>query len=90
MILIALTIVCCIRLVGIVLLMSMLTVPQITANLFTHSFYRMIILSIGIGMAGCVMGLFFSYWFNLPSGATIIFTLLGGYVLAWGIKKLVS
>ncbi|HBJ77331.1 MAG TPA: hypothetical protein DDY68_06140 [Porphyromonadaceae bacterium] len=85
--LIAITIVCCIRLVGIVLLISMLTVPQIVANLFTHSMKKMVTISILVGMTGCIMGLLISYWFNLPSGATIVFTLLIGYVVALCIKK---
>ena len=35
---IALTIVACLRMVGIVLVISLLTIPQVTANIFTHSF----------------------------------------------------
>ena len=38
MMFIALTIVSCLRMVGIVLAISLLTLPQMTANLFTHSF----------------------------------------------------
>ena len=46
---IALTIVACLRMVGIVLAISLLTLPQMTANLFTYSFKRIIWLSVGIG-----------------------------------------
>lgn len=49
MMFIALTIVSCLRMVGIVLAISLLTIPQMTANLFTYSFKRIIWLSIGIG-----------------------------------------
>lgn len=42
MMFIALTIVSCLRMVGIVLAISLLTLPQMTANLFTHSFKRII------------------------------------------------
>ena len=38
MMFIALTIVACLRMVGIVLAISLLTIPQMTANLFTYSF----------------------------------------------------
>lgn len=79
---IALTIVFSIRLVGIVLLMSMLTIPQIIANLFTATFTRLAWLSVLIGVVGCVAGLLLSYLFNLPSGATIIFVLVIGYVIS--------
>lgn len=71
---IAITIVLSIRLVGIVLLMSILTVPQMTANLFTSNFVKMILLSIVIGFFGCLVGLFLSAVLDVPSGVFIIFT----------------
>ena len=56
MMFIALTIVACLRMVGIVLVISLLTVPQMTANLFSHRFHRIIWLSIGIGYLSCLGG----------------------------------
>lgn len=73
MIFAALTIVACLRMIGIVLAISMLTIPQVTANLFTCKFKRIIWLSIFIGSIGSVGGLFLSYYLNVPSGACIIF-----------------
>ena len=73
MMFIALSIVGCLRLVGIVLVISLLTIPQLTANLFTHSFTRIIWLSIGIGYLSCLGGFLLSYYLNVPSGASIIF-----------------
>ena len=73
MMLIALCIVGCLRLVGIVLVISLLTIPQLTANLFTHSFTHIIWLSIGIGYLSCLGGFLLSYYLNVPSGASIIF-----------------
>ena len=73
MMFIALTIVACLRMVGIVLAISLLTIPQMTANLFTYSFKKIIWLSIGIGFLGCLGGLFISYHWKVPSGASIIF-----------------
>ncbi len=73
MMLIALSIVGCLRLVGIVLVISLLTIPQLTANLFTHSFKQIIWLSIGIGYLSCLGGFLLSYYLNVPSGASIIF-----------------
>lgn len=80
--LIAMTIVSTLRLVGIVLAISLLTVPQMTANVFTNSFKRIIIYSILIGWADCLLGLGLSYWFNVPSGAAIIFVSIIVYALA--------
>lgn len=73
MLFIALTIVACLRMVGIVLAMSLLTIPQMTANLFTYKFKRIIWLSVIIGFLSCMGGLFISYFLNVPSGASIIF-----------------
>ena len=73
MLAIAVTIVSSIRLIGIMLLMSLLTVPQMTANLFTSRFKQIIFYSIVIGIIGCFSGLFLSYYLNVPSGAAIIF-----------------
>lgn len=73
MMFIALTIVACLRMVGIVLAISLLTLPQMTANLFTYSFKRIIELSILIGYIGCLGGLLLSYQLQVPSGAAIIF-----------------
>lgn len=76
MILIALTIVFNIRVVGIILVLSLLTIPQTIANVFTGNFFRIMLLSILFGLAGSISGLFISYYFDIPSGASIIFFLV--------------
>ena len=73
MMFIALTIVACLRMIGIVLVISLLTLPQMTSNLFTHSFKKIIYMSIGIGFMSCIGGLLLSYQLQVPSGASIIF-----------------
>ena len=87
MMFIALTIVACLRMVGIVLVISLLTVPQMTANLFSHRFHRIIWLSIGIGYLSCLGGLLISYYLNVPSGAAIIFFSIIIYAICKGGKK---
>jgi len=81
MMFIALTIVACLRMIGIVLVISLLTLPQMTSNLFTNSFKKIIWLSIGIGYLGCLGGLFLSYQLQVPSGAAIIFFSILVYAL---------
>ncbi len=75
-ILIALTVVLNIRVVGIILILSLLTIPQATANLFTNNFKKLLILSSVFAFTGTVSGLFISYFLDIPSGAAIIFTLV--------------
>ncbi len=84
---IAITIVLSIRLVGIVLLMSILTVPQMTANLFTSNFVKMILLSILIGFVGCIVGLFLSAILDVPSGVFIIFTQIIVFLFARSVVQ---
>ena len=81
--LVALTIVLNIRVVGIILVMSLLTIPQAIANLFTKRFDVMMGYSIVFAFLGSVTGLAFSYIYDIPSGASIIFTL----VVLYGIIK---
>lgn len=82
----AMTIVATLRLVGIVLAISLLTMPQLTAGIFTYSFPRMATLSILFGMAYCAGGLAVSYWLNVPSGASIIFVSIIIYAALKTIK----
>lgn len=74
--LIALTVVLNIRVVGIILILSLLTIPQASANLFTNDFKKLLILSSVFAFIGTVSGLFISYFLDIPSGAAIIFTLV--------------
>ena len=83
---IALTIVACLRMVGIVLVISLLTIPQVTANLFTRDFRTMAVLSAAIGYAGCLGGLGLSYRYNIPSGASIIFVSILIYLVCKGFS----
>jgi len=86
MVLIALTVVLNIRVVGIILILSLLTLPQATANILTYDFKSMIFLSVLFALIGSLSGLLMSYYANIPSGASIIFIL----VIIFGIMKLYS
>jgi zinc transport system permease protein len=71
----ALTIVLAIRLVGIMLLLSLLTIPPSTVNLFTSDYRRIAVYSIGVSLAASLLGLMLSVMLNIPSGAGITLTL---------------
>jgi zinc transport system permease protein len=74
-VIIALAIVISIRSVGIILVLSLFTIPQITAMLFTRNFAAIIPLSAMWGILGSLTGLMVSYLIDIPSGAAIIFFL---------------
>jgi len=80
--LVALTIVLNIKVVGIILVISLLTIPQSIANLFTKNFKNIMLVSVVIALAGAFSGLLISYKINIPSGASIIFSLVMIFFLA--------
>lgn len=82
MIAIAICIVASIRLIGIMLLMSLMTIPQMTANLFTNSFRNMMLFSIFLGIIGCIFGLLLSFVLDVPSGAAIVFVQVMFFLMA--------
>lgn len=74
-ILVALAVVFCIRSVGIVLLISLLTVPSVIVNSLTKSFGKITLWSSLVAITGNISGLYLSYTFNIPAGAATIFLL---------------
>lgn len=74
-VLIAVTIVISIRVVGIVLLISLLTMPAVIANQLTRSFGRMMAGASVVAVIGTLIGLYASYLLDIPSGAATIFVL---------------
>lgn len=86
--LVALTIVLNIRMAGVVLVISLLTIPPNISMLFTRKYNNIIIGSILAGFAGTAAGYSISYYAGVPVGATIIFTLVIIWVLAKGINQL--
>jgi zinc transport system permease protein len=70
--LIAITIVAVIRVVGIVLVIALLTIPPAIARQYTRSLSRMMRLAVAVSVGLSVCGIALSYLLNLASGATII------------------
>ncbi len=60
------------QVLGVTLIAAALVIPAITARLMTDSFHRMLFLSVGIGAASGVMGMYLSYYLDVASGATIV------------------
>ncbi|SDM90101.1 iron/zinc/copper transport system permease protein [Psychrobacillus sp. OK028] len=69
--------------VGIVLVVAMLITPAATAYLLTNRLWVMIFLSAGIGVLASIFGLYFSYTYNLASGAAIVLAATVLFVLAF-------
>lgn len=78
----AVTIVLAIRVMGIVLLISLMTVPAVTMNTLSKSFRTIAFGSAVLGALGGVAGLAVSYQWELPSGVAIIFVLTASLIVA--------
>jgi zinc transport system permease protein len=71
----AITIVLSIRTMGIVLLISLLTMPVVTANLLFKNYKQIAPVSVVIAIIAGVAGIALSYHAEVPSGPAIIFVL---------------
>ena len=76
---IALSVVLLIRVVGVILVIALLTMPATMARQFTHDLKIMMVLSVVFSMIFTFVGLLLAYQFDVPAGATII--LFAGAVL---------
>ena len=71
----AVTIVLSINTMGIVLLISLLTMPVVTANILSKDYKKIIPTSAVVAMVAGVTGIALSYYTEVPSGPAIIFML---------------
>jgi zinc transport system permease protein len=86
--LMALTIVLNIRMAGVVLVLSLLTIPPNIAMIFTRVYFRIVLWSVVAGFVGTATGYAISYFAGIPVGATIIFTLVIIWVIAKGLSQI--
>jgi len=69
---VALSVVVLVKVVGIILVIALLTIPAAIAKQFTNDLKNMIITSTFVCIALTIAGLYLSFVLNLPSGATIV------------------
>jgi manganese/iron transport system permease protein/iron/zinc/copper transport system permease protein len=68
----AATIIVSIQIMGVTLIAASLVIPPVIARLLTASFARILVLSTLIGAATGFFGIYFSYYYDVASGATIV------------------
>lgn len=82
----AITIVAAMKLVGIILVSAFLVIPAATGQILARSVRGMVILSVGSALVSVVAGLWLSWLWSLPSGASIVLfsaaLFFGSYILA--------
>lgn len=76
----ALCIVLTIRLVGVMLLMSMLSLPMMVAEVWVHRFGRMMAVGAAVSLTCSVAGLFIGAVVDVPCSAIIVMLLAGAYI----------
>jgi zinc transport system permease protein len=76
------------RVIGLILVIALLTIPSAIANLCTHDMRKMMFIASLFGIIFTIIGLWFSYKYNLTSGAMIILVSASVYALALLIKRL--
>lgn len=86
--LIGLTVVIAMRVVGLIMVIALLTIPPAIANLYLKDMRAIMALSAALSMLFCTVGLIISYVLNFPSGAVIILVAGLAYVLAALIRSL--
>lgn len=86
--LVAITVVMLIRIVGIILVIALLTIPPSIAKQHTKNLLPMIILSVILGTLLTLGGLCISYGLDLASGATVILLLTLAFIVSTLIKKI--
>lgn len=85
--LISLTIVLLTRIVGLVMVIALLTLPAATASLITGRLWTMMVLAASFCLIFTVGGIAISYGPELPAGATVIEITGAGYLLVFGIER---
>ncbi len=86
--LIGLTVVIAMRVVGLIMVIALLTIPPAIANLYLKDMRAIMAVSAALSMLFCTVGLIISYVLNFPSGAVIILVAGLAYVLAALIRSL--
>lgn len=82
MVMITLTIIASMQAVGVILVISLLVGPALTAYLLVKELHQMMLLGAVFGIFASVMGVYLSYFFNLPSGPSIVLVSSALFLLA--------
>lgn len=84
----ALTVVLSIKLVGVMLVSSLLILPAATSLQLARSFRMTVVLSVLSAICSVIAGILLSFSINLPTGATIIIVAFIQFSAALGVRRL--
>ncbi|MEL6150120.1 MAG: metal ABC transporter permease [Chloroflexota bacterium] len=90
LVLIAVTIVVSLQSVGISLMLALLIAPAATARLLVRRMHWMILLAALLGVGSGIIGFYFSYYFDVPSGAAIVLTMSAIFAIVFTGQSIVE
>ena len=85
MVILSLGILATLTVIGVTLVAAMLVIPAVVARMLTHSFARMLWLSTVLGAACGLVGMYASYYAEVPSGTMIVLTGAALFVTALAV-----
>jgi ABC-type Mn2+/Zn2+ transport system permease subunit len=86
--LVAVTTVAALKTVGIVLVLALLVTPAATGALLMRRLPAIMAASIATALLATVVGLYLSFYLDLPSGPSIVMIATGLFLLALGVSRL--
>jgi zinc transport system permease protein len=82
------TVIASMRLVGILLISSLIVIPNITAMMFGKGFRKTALISVSIAALSVFFGITISYVLNLAPSGTVVLTCIGIFLITLFIKYL--
>ncbi|MBI5062267.1 MAG: metal ABC transporter permease [Desulfatitalea sp.] len=88
--LLAVAVVLTIRVVGLILVIALLTIPPFIAEKFTRSLLQMMALACGLNILFTILGLALAYCFDLTAGACIILSAGAGFFISLILEQILK
>lgn len=89
LILTAISVIIAMRMVGLILVIALMSIPPYIAEVFTYSLSQMMVLSSLLSILFTISGLWLSYKFNISSGACIILVSGLGFLISYLLRVFV-
>ena len=86
-ILVAITIIVSMKLVGILLISSLIVIPNITALLFNRGFKKTLLISLSLSTFSVFAGVVLSYYYNLAPSGIIVLLSASSFIIAFLLKN---
>ncbi|MBF0273749.1 MAG: metal ABC transporter permease [Nitrospinae bacterium] len=83
LVLIAVTIIISIKAIGIILVSAFLVIPAASARLLSRNYSKIFLLSFILGQLSNIVGLWISFQWEIPSGASVVLALTFFFILSY-------